>query len=85
MLHPNAQGVQYIWERFAKACFEDETQELLSELASLHSGITHRPLHDGSAAHVAFVASLHKHFIRLKSGYSMLNFSEAEAYFSGED
>jgi hypothetical protein len=54
MLHPSPLAVDYIWERFSKACFSDETRRVNSEWSAIRKALDHRPLHPDSEAYRHF-------------------------------
>ncbi len=42
MIHPNAQAVQYIWEKFGNAYFSDETKVFINENNKIAAALGHR-------------------------------------------
>ena len=48
MLHPSAQAVEYIYERFAETWFSDETRLFISEWRPIKEALGHRPLNPDS-------------------------------------
>lgn len=63
MLHPTAQTVDYIWERFRDWCFSPDLCDFEAERNTLRREAAHRPLHPNSAAHHEFEQ---KHRARLQ-------------------
>ena len=51
LVHPSAQAVDYIWEKFAAAALDREAQQLLPEVESICAAARHRPRHPESTAH----------------------------------
>lgn len=47
LLHPNEQGEQYIWEKFADTYFSTETKELVKKIQKITTGLAHKPLQGG--------------------------------------
>ncbi len=56
LIHPSDWAVDYIWERFKTAFFDEETLSLQSRIEKLWIAGQHRPLYPDSDAHRAFVA-----------------------------
>jgi len=54
MVHPSAQAVEYIWEKFAEALLSPEAREMSRRVAAVAAAAAHRPLHPGSRAHKEF-------------------------------
>lgn len=48
MLHPSAQAVDYVWERFRQWAFTPELCDYARDRQSLLRDLAHRPLHPGS-------------------------------------
>lgn len=48
MLHPSAQAVEYIYERFAETYFSDDTNKFLTEWRPIKEALGHRPLNPDS-------------------------------------
>lgn len=57
MLHPSAQAVNYIWERFGKTFFSDETRAFLREWEPLRVALAHRPFNPDSTEYKTFRAA----------------------------
>lgn len=43
LIHPNSQAVQYIWEKFAKAYFSDDTAAFVEENLKISKALAHKP------------------------------------------
>ncbi len=44
LAHPNAQAIDYIWEKFAASAFSEKTQTINLEIAKLNAALAHRKL-----------------------------------------
>ncbi|OAV66274.1 GSCFA family protein [Bacteroidales bacterium Barb6] len=55
MLHPSPLATEYIWERFAEACFTEETKAVLRDWNEIAKAVRHKPFHSGSEADCRFV------------------------------
>jgi len=54
MIHPSKLAISIIWEKFNEVWIASETNELQKEIASIQSGLLHRPFNQESEAHQAF-------------------------------
>jgi len=55
MLHPSAQAVAYIWERFSAAYLSDEAQTFLKEWQPLKAALNHKPFNSESQEYRLFM------------------------------
>ena len=55
MLHPSAQAVTYIWQRFTSWAFTPEAVKFAQEWERTERDLAHRPLNPDSEAHKAFL------------------------------
>ena len=53
LVHPSAQAVDYVWERFAEAALSEEARRLLPEIERLAAQCRHRPRRADSDAWLA--------------------------------
>lgn len=56
MLHPSAQAVEYIWQRFSESMFSTETQSILKEWNELQKAIKHKPFQPESEGYKRFIS-----------------------------
>jgi hypothetical protein len=74
MLHPSAQAVNYIWERFAETAFSEETKKIMHEIAKIVAAQNHRPLHPETASYKEFQAKIAQQTADFKSRYPYISF-----------
>lgn len=55
MVHPNDQAVEYIWDKFVKACIDEETQQFIRDWEKILKSMKHRPFHPGTEEHKRFL------------------------------
>lgn len=60
MLHPSAQAVNYIWQRFSEAALDGDTKKIMHEVETIIAAQQHRPLHENTDAHRKFLTDLHR-------------------------
>lgn len=58
MLHPTAVAEEYIWEKFSETSFDKPTQEFLTHWKQIHAALNHKPFHNSSDSHRAFLQKL---------------------------
>jgi len=54
MFHPSSQTIDYIWEKFTTAWFDDETLKKAHEFERIQQALNHIPLHPESEAYRKF-------------------------------
>lgn len=69
MLHPSAQAVEYIWERFSEAFFDSQTKRFLEEWRPVKEALGHRPFNPDSDEYKAFIARTRKTAAALAQKY----------------
>lgn len=50
MVHPSAEAVEYVWEKFRETCMSPQARTMTAEGEKLHRLLSHRPLTDDVAA-----------------------------------
>lgn len=58
LLHPNALGVDSIWEHFREAYLDKSTMEDVQLVSQIQTGLAHRPFNVQSDAHQKFLLSI---------------------------
>jgi GSCFA family len=60
MIHPNKLAENYIFERFSKTYFDENTQNFVSEWSKIRSDLNHRPFNEQSEKHQKFLKTILK-------------------------
>ncbi|MFQ5447125.1 MAG: GSCFA domain-containing protein [Saprospiraceae bacterium] len=55
MAHPNKLAVDYVWQHFGQAFFDEKTGELCRQVERIVSAAEHRPFHRQSTEHQTFI------------------------------
>jgi hypothetical protein len=58
MLHPTQLAIDYIWQSFCSAYFNEKSRTFVDEAESLHKAMSHRSLYEGTEADIKFKADL---------------------------
>jgi GSCFA family len=74
LIHPNAQGIQYIWNKFCDHYFDETTISTMADIESVRQGLAHRPFNPDTNEHIDFVVKLNTQIRQLKAKYSHLQF-----------
>ena len=72
MLHPSAQAVDYIFERFSEYAFSDETFAFAQEWKKIEKAINHRPNYLDTKEYRAFVEKTQERLVFLSKKYANL-------------
>lgn len=78
MLHPSAQAVDYIYERFSQAFFAPETFRFLEAWHPVKAALAHKPFHPESPEYQAFRAKTLKQLQALKEEYPDCDWARIE-------
>jgi hypothetical protein len=65
LVHPTDQAEDYIWEKWKKTLFTEETLNLMDQIKSINLELAHRPLNPKSEAHLKFLRNLKEKLERL--------------------
>jgi hypothetical protein len=82
LVHPNYAATQYVWEKFAEACIDDESKELMKELEQIRIARQHRPHHPGSSMHQKFLQAMLQKTQAIAGRYPWMNLQEEISHFS---
>jgi hypothetical protein len=74
MLHPNSVAIDYIWERFVTTSIADKALTTMKEVASIQSGLQHRPFNPYSEAHQQFLSKLQDRISLLQKQFPEIQF-----------
>lgn len=58
MLHPSAQAIRYIWEKFQKVWMTEKTIDISNRVGQIQSKKAHQPFNPNSEAHRTFLDKL---------------------------
>ncbi len=84
LLHPGANAISYIWDKFSSLYFNQQTYEINYAISGLISARNHKPFHIETLAWRSFIAKYLKKTKNLREKYPFLNLSDLEDYFSGK-
>ncbi len=82
LIHPNDMAIDYIWQYFHDACFDENTQNLLRRIHAITSAARHRPFFTQTKAHRDFVSRQLDAITELNDQYPELDFSEERRLLS---
>jgi hypothetical protein len=74
MIHPNSTAVQIIWDAFNEVWISSETKTLQKKIASIQSGLQHRPFNPESEEHQTFLSKLEVKISALQKKIKHLKF-----------
>jgi hypothetical protein len=77
LLHPSAEAVQYIWDKFIQAAVDDSTRQFIQEWAAIRQALEHKPLVPNSRAHIQFVEATLNRLQKLSTLVDVSNEMEA--------
>jgi len=82
LVHPNYAATEFVLEKFAETCIDEESQQLMKELRSIMIARKHRAFQPETGAHKQFL-TLHSEKVRaLQQKHPFLKLDEELNYFS---
>lgn len=76
LLHPNKTAVNYIWDKFAAAFFDEETQLLNKKIDAIQAMKSHRPRFEDTQAYQAHKQKIEQEINVLTTQYPYLDFTQ---------
>jgi hypothetical protein len=74
MLHPSAQAIDYIWEKFIATSIEERLVPTLNEIDSIQKSLAHRAFNPNTANHQKFLQNLNDKIIQLQKKHPQIQF-----------
>lgn len=74
LVHPSTVAVQHVWERFAEACFTEETRQVAERCEEIGKALQHKPFRPDSEAYKSFLEQIVLKIDRLCGKYPYLDF-----------
>ena len=82
MVHPNYAATNYVWEKFIATCIDDQSQQLMKEIAIIVAAKNHKPFNPTSGQHKKFLQTNLEKVKKLQQQFPYLNFEEEAAFFN---
>jgi len=73
MIHPSADAIDYIWDKFHNHYFDDPTKDFIHQWKSISADLRHRPFHPQTEAHQKFLKETLKKLEILKTQVNVDN------------
>lgn len=80
MVHPSAQAVAYVTERFEEYALDEGTKAFLRDWIPVHRDLAHRPLHPESSEYRTFLENLREKLSELSKKYPNLAFQNEQTH-----
>ena len=75
LLHPNKTAIEIIWMKFSKMWISAETEYIQKEIATIQSGLLHRPQNPESKEHKEFVKNLAQRITAIQKQFPHITFN----------
>jgi len=82
LVHPNYPATEFVLEKFAEACIDEETRQLMEEVRKIVIARKHRAFQPETKAHQQFLISHYEKTKALQEKYPFLDLKEELVYFS---
>jgi hypothetical protein len=84
LVHPNYAASNYVWEKWVETYMNEETQQIMKQVAELQLAMQHKPFFAGSQQHRAFLENCIIKSERLVSLYPYLPLNDQVQFFKQE-
>ncbi|HEX8333529.1 MAG TPA: GSCFA domain-containing protein [Segetibacter sp.] len=84
LVHPNYAATEYVFEKFASAFIDEESQSLMGEVKKIVTAFKHKPLQPSSEAHKKFKEKNIEQVLLLKQKHPYLNLDKEIKFFKEE-
>lgn len=74
MIHPSAQAIDFIWEKFMSVWIDSRLNDTLKIIKRIQNGLQHKPMNPNSEAHQIFLKSIDSEIDSLKREFPQLKF-----------
>ena len=85
MVHPNYAATNYVWEKFKLACIDEQSQQLMKEIAVIMAARNHKPFNPLSVQHQKFLKANLEKIQEVRKYHPYLDFASEERYFTMGD
>lgn len=82
LAHPTQEAIDYVWERFSRSYFNDNTIPLIEKIAAVNAAINHRPLKVNTQAHSEFKKVYLQKCIELEKELPRSDFTHEKKHFT---
>ena len=76
LVHPNYAASNYVWEKLVETYFNEETQQIMKQVAELQIAMQHKPFFAGSIQHQEFLQNCIAKTERLLALYPYLKLDD---------
>jgi hypothetical protein len=80
--HPNYMATEFVLDKFAEACIDEETQKIMQEVKNIVIARNHKAFQPETMAHKQFLDSYLKKAKALSAEHPFLNLQEELNYFA---
>jgi len=84
LVHPNYAASNYVWEKWVETYMNEETKNIMKQVAELQLAIQHKPFFAGSSQHKEFLQNCIAKSERLLSLYPYLSLHDQVQFFKQE-
>jgi len=84
LVHPNYAASNYVWEKWVETYMNEETQNIMKQVAELQLAVQHKPFFAGSTQHKEFLQNCIAKTERLLSLYPYLPLHDQVQFFKQE-
>lgn len=81
-VHPNSDAVDYVFEKMTDSLLDKETRHFVTEMKSLKTAMSHRPLFEQSEVHQKFKETILNRIAKWEIEFQEVNFEVEKRHFT---
>ena len=81
LVHPNYAATEYVWNKLVDACMNDETKNIIKQIAEINLAFQHKPFNPQTQQHKNFLKTYSAKTQALQALYPFLDFKKELNYF----
>jgi hypothetical protein len=81
LVHPNYAATNYVWDKFVNAGMNENTKELMKQIADINLAYQHKPFNPSSLQHQIFLKTYAEKTRVLQLQHPYINFQKEMEYF----
>ncbi|MBI5370549.1 MAG: GSCFA domain-containing protein [Sphingobacteriales bacterium] len=82
LVHPNYPATEFVLEKFAATCIDDESRLLMQEMKKIVIARKHKAFQPDTAAHRRFLSAHYEKALALQQQYPFIDLADELTYFS---
>ncbi len=83
LVHPSDAAIEYVWEKFSAAAFDEKTQAFLPQIENILRAAAHRPFNEDTESHARFRQTMLRQARELHEAHPEIDLRAEIEFFGG--